>query len=215
MPLKDTMQAQAMEPLRLEIGRLVELGRIEEALGKLDEASKRSTGSGLQLLKALPDEQLVALLGGEGGLDAGKALLLAELLNLAAGVYDEQPDDGSSAGLSSKALRLYLEAFAADPELLEHYAPRLEGLEAKLSDYTLPAELERQRFAYYTRQGIYAKAEDSLFELLDRGEAELSSAEDFYRELERRSDAELRAGGLPREEVEEGLANVARLRQKA
>jgi tetratricopeptide (TPR) repeat protein len=212
MPLKNTMQAQAMEPLRLEVGRLVELGRFEEALGELDGAAKRSTGSGLQLLKALPDDQLVTLLGGEGELDAGKALLLAELLNLSAEVHEEQ--SGADTGLSSKALRLYLEAFEADPELVEHYAPRLSALEAKLSDYALPARLERKRFEYNLRQGAYDKAEDSLFELLERGEAELlTRAEAFYRELEQRSDEELRTGGLPREEVEEGLANLEELRR--
>jgi len=73
---------------------------------------------------------------------------------------------------------------------------------------------------YYERAGRYADAEDVLYELLtetrtlDAGEFETGAdvGAAFYGRLLARADAELGAGGLPREEVEEGRHTLEQMR---
>lgn len=87
----------------------------------------------------------------------------------------------------------------------------IEHLVRKFDRHILPEATQRKLFAYYEKFGRYAKAEDVLFDLLDhtRGDADtVEIGTGFYRRLLDKSDAELRAGGLPRDEVREGLKQV-------
>jgi len=59
--------------------------------------------------------------------------------------------------------------------------------------------------------GKYSQAEDALFEMIeaeDAGEGIVEQGIAFYTRLQQKSDAELLAGNLPREEVAEGLAHL-------
>jgi hypothetical protein len=67
-------------------------------------------------------------------------------------------------------------------------------------------------FRYYESAGKYSKAEDVLFEALeDSGGADwVAAGQAFYERLAGKSDAELAAGNLPREELEESREELAR-----
>ena len=61
---------------------------------------------------------------------------------------------------------------------------------------------------------MYARAEDLLFEMReagDHGGEILARGTAFYQRLQRKSDAELKAGNFSSEEVEEGLARLERM----
>ena len=66
-------------------------------------------------------------------------------------------------------------------------------------------------FRYYERYGTFAKAEDMLFHMLnDYPEATdiKTSGLQFFERLLTREDGVLETGGLPRNEVEEGLEQL-------
>ncbi|HEV2660598.1 MAG TPA: DUF6483 family protein, partial [Ktedonobacteraceae bacterium] len=65
-------------------------------------------------------------------------------------------------------------------------------------------------FAYYELSGQYARAEDTLFDLLETGNNRemVESGRAFYTRLLAKSDADLQAGNLARDEVDEGLAQL-------
>ena len=63
--------------------------------------------------------------------------------------------------------------------------------------------------ATYEELGRYARAEDCLFELIDRDWAPARDlGERFYHRLMARTDAQLEDGDLSREEVDDGLVEL-------
>lgn len=101
---------------------------------------------------------------------------------------------------------------------------RLTGLELS-RDSALPEELRQggsgdrqgssgqlaQALTSLLRQGQLGKAEDLLFEHLDpEDEGVLAAALDFYRQANALTDGELEAQGFTREELLEGLSQVAK-----
>jgi hypothetical protein len=61
-------------------------------------------------------------------------------------------------------------------------------------------------FAYYEQAGKYDEAEDVVFDLVATNTEYRSLAVSFFERLLKKSDEELQAGGLTREEVHESLA---------
>jgi hypothetical protein len=207
MPIKETLSyfLEMLSELRQQVTRLRDLGRVDAARAEIDAALKRYTGSNLELLRALPRDQLLNLLMSGGRLDADKTFFIAEMLVL------ESELGGVPLEHHLKALTLYLEAFESEDELFGPYGDRLSLLTQQL-DGDLPTELGLRAFEVCAAAGAYARAEDVLFSLLeggDNGEL-LARGQSFYLELLRRSDDALEAGGLPRDEVEESLRELNR-----
>lgn len=90
----------------------------------------------------------------------------------------------------------------------------VEQATAKLNDYRLPLETQITLLRHYHAQGKYAKAEDLLFAWLDEApneapdEALIEGGTALYQSLLEQPDSVLEAGGLPRVEVEEALADL-------
>ena len=77
-----------------------------------------------------------------------------------------------------------------------------------MDPFTLPRDVLSTLMRFHEAQGRLAKAEDVLFMLADTPDAALHAAGcAFYERLRRMTNARLRAGGLSREEVDEGLAD--------
>ena len=92
--------------------------------------------------------------------------------------------------------------------------PEVEGLLYKLSNYDLPGRTKTLLFRYFEQTGSFANAENTLYELLDADPEDreiLESGKAFYRRLLHQSDAVLVAGGLTRDEVEDGLMKLMRM----
>ena len=82
---------------------------------------------------------------------------------------------------------------------------------SKLDDYLLPLATQVALLGHYCERGDLAKAEDLLFTWLDEapGNAELlEHGIELYQSLLTQPDDELEAAGLPRPEVEQGLADL-------
>lgn len=210
MPLKDDLVTRMMERIEqiiLTVTALKEESRFDEALAEIEGTTRESTGSGLDVIHLLPSEGLVDLLSSAGTINAERCLLIAELLRLEEGVREARGEAASPARLL-KAFDLLLEALLAEEALLPAYSSRVAPLYAKLEAFELPPQTERRMFEFAALRGDFAEAENRLFSLLQTcgPDAELlARGRRFYRALLEQSDATLEAGGLPRDEVREGL----------
>lgn len=211
MPQKDDfltrLQAELAGTLE-QARRLYSGGETAAALATLHEAQRRIVGIDHDLLRRIGSADLLVLLGGAGAPDTEKCLHCAELL---AAEYELRADSGEAdAAQGHKALALYLSVLDAEPGLAPHYGERLQTLTRSLGDAAPPATQE-QLVAAYLHAGRFDEAENWLYRLLNaEPKAARVRAEAFYRELLTLDDGVLEAGGLPRAEVEEGLANATR-----
>ena len=147
-----------------------------------------------------------------------KTLMLCALLKEAGDVAtaEDSLEDGRSYYL--KGLHLLLDASASEGPLdWPEFVPSVEVFVQALADTRLPLSTEAQLMQHYELIGDFAKAEDTLFSMLDADPANPGLLElgiSFYQRLRSQSDSKLAAGNLPRSEVENGLAEI-RQRQAA
>jgi len=175
----------------------------------LQGAQRSMVGLESDLLRRLSSADLLVLLGGAGGTpDVEKCLQCAELLSAEHELRTDLGEDDSAQ--ARKALELYLNVLAAEPDFAPHYSGRLLALTRSLG-YAAPPPVQAQLIDAYMHAGRFDEAENWLYRLLNAepGAARVR-AKAFYRELLTLDDAALEAGGLPRAEVEEGLANATR-----
>jgi CheY-like chemotaxis protein len=111
--------------------------------------------------------------------------------------------------IAPSVTRRLLDRFATslpDPALAERLAARAAALD-------LPSRQRMDLCRLQEAVGRYADAEDSLFEVID-GDPDDGAAVDqgiaFYQRLLAKEDADLEAGGLPRDEVRAALAELLR-----
>lgn len=208
-------QAWALVVARLRAGRYT------EALEGVDEAARRHVGLSLRLIEGMSSADLLGMLRVGDTLDRGRCVLLAELLRKQGEILELQGRPGDATSARLKALDLYLEVHDAyDASELAERRAAMERMIGRLEEYRLPPAALSRLLPYYERARRYADAEDVLYELLAetraQGEAAFASAADagdaYYRRLLARTDAELEAGGLPRDEVEEGRRTLERAR---
>jgi hypothetical protein len=149
-----------------------------------------------------------------------KGFMLATLLKTRGDLIAGQgrPEDGRQYCL--KGLNLLLDTFGRS-EVTERpdFVPAIEAFLTGLRDAPLPAKTSAMLMRHYEQTDEFARAEDTLFGILDAGPDQvefLDFGRSFYRRLLELSDDSLTAGNLPRVEVEAGLAELdqrkARLR---
>lgn len=183
-------------------------GQHEAALAEADNALYHLLGMSGALVAALPPDDLVAMLRRDATKAAGQercALLAAFLLEQAVNLEALQRH-AEGRVIRRKALQVVVMVTAeADGAPVPEHLPRLEPVAADLEPSELPRTMYPLWLAALEREGAYAKVEDLLFEMLaaELGDAELFAwGEAFYARLERKSDAELAAGNLPRHEID-------------
>lgn len=189
-------------------------------------------GTSAALLRRLGTEDILGVLRTAGYVDGERAYLLgalfeaeAELLVAEAaraedgGAEDGGTKDGGAepdpevTSLRLRALDLILEAGIeelGEPDIPE----RVERLRSAVAGEPRPAASWERLHHYFAAAGSYARAEDALFAWLDALDAAVSDSRQvqylsdmggsFYRSLDGVGDDALEAGGLPRDEVEEG-----------
>jgi hypothetical protein len=187
--------------------------RFDEAELAVAGAAKNLVGLDLETLLALPVDQIVTLFSPGGSLDAGKCLVVAELLVEHGEIRGLRGDEETAYGARIRALSLLLEVSGREsleriPEP-ERYLARIESLTTALSNYPLVPAVQLKLVLHHERQGAFADAEDVLFELVDAGDEDaVAFGIGLYQRLLAKSDAELERGKLPREEVEDALSQL-------
>jgi len=205
------MIAQLVKALQ-QILKLKESGRHDDAMREIDQAMQRICGLNSLLVNTLTEESLAATLRGGATIDHGKCIVLAGLLKEEGDIFKARGLDDESFARYHKALYLYLEAFTSEEELrLPDYSEKIAELVGELEDYVLPRATMARLVRYYEREGDFAAAEDAVDLLLEEDDSAEARAiaRELYERLLERSDAELDAGNLTRDEVREGLARVS------
>jgi|GEM_PF-226919 len=202
-----------------------------EALSELDELMRRQFGMNLNLLNSLPAEDVIEMFRFRGVIEVDNLQQAARLIEEEAYIYqekgrvegidDQEKMDAEDAALVRlmRALHFYLYALnhGANRELLQ-MPERVDGILEQIQEYELPVRTEKQLALYREQQGRYDAAENGWYRLLHLGaEYPVQYEEDakaFYQRLTELADEQLERGGLPRDEVKEGLAQIKELEAK-
>jgi hypothetical protein len=142
----------------------------QELSAELDFQFKKLLGRGAPAVAQLSETELLALLVEEGPTHAvrEKTLVLTTLLLEAGDVAmaEHRVNDGHAC--YGKALNLLLDTLARG-EALEcpEFVPKVDAVLAALAGAALPLPTQARLMQYYERMGEFAKAEDTLFALLD------------------------------------------------
>ncbi|GCE46743.1 DUF6483 family protein [Thermosporothrix hazakensis] len=192
--------------------RLRKFNRHEEALIAIDEYLIKMTGFSSSLINSLSERDLIKALSPLGSLNIEAALWAAVLLKTEGETYEEMGNTTESYYRYVKALHLMLytlfeEPRSAETELFED----VEALLKKLDEYDIPQETKQLVFRYFEHQGHYSRAEDLLYEMLDAAPNDpiiREEGEQFYQRLLTKTNSDLQAGNLARDEVEEGLQRL-------
>jgi Family of unknown function (DUF6483) len=188
----------------------------EEALIYIDELFLRTVGLTTGFINSASEEMLLNMISPLGVLDVEKCLWMAVLLKEEADIYEELGKSNESYHRYLKSLHLFLEVAlrTIDVKDLDMAKAIMDTLN-KLAEYELPLKTKSKLFRYFEQIGSYARAEDVLFEMVESEEAVeggfIGQGIDFYQRLLKKSDADLKAGNLSREEVEEGLGQLKRM----
>lgn len=193
---------------------MIEDGEYEKALELIDGAFKDFFRLGSKFFNSFSEENLLDMAKTSSVLDADKCIIMAKLLMEESRVYEKLYGSGESLRLYSKSLYLYAEAYEYVDENtdLNIYFADIDTLIAKVSQYKLDSNLQKQIVGYYMKKGSYDKADNFLYDLLeDTGFSEGSReyASEIYKALLSRTDAELEKGNMTKEEVLESLKSVS------
>jgi hypothetical protein len=145
-----------------------------------------------------------------------KVLFAAALLDQAGDIHAAQEQTEMSTACYIQALHLLLELIITDDHVsMPNYAPTVEDVLAKIDPETLSLETQQTTMRYFEKVGAYARAEDTLFAMLDAvaGDPETTAnliviGDLFYERLQQQSDAALIAGNLARSEIATGMADL-------
>src|SRR5688572_29598274 len=196
------------------IDSLKKARRWEEATDGIDREFNRLTGQSVREAANLSETELLALsISGEPTQAVReKTLMLTALLKEVGDVATEQGRSAEARDAYLKALHLLLDTLAqAEVEDCPEFVPKVGFFVAALQLDALPPSTHARLMQHYERTGEFAKAEDSLFAMVEAESQNLAITEfgiSFYHRLLAQSDAALTAGHLPREEVEQGLKEI-------
>ena len=183
-----------------------------EAENEIVAAAKTIIGLDLKMINILNIEDIMKLMK-TSDLYAGRCIVSAELMNEYGLVIKMKGNETESESVYLKSLRLYLEALLAKeiPEPEKYYS-KVNELISKLKESEFSNELNNYLIDYYELSGQYSKAEDIIFQLLENQNSEIKNkAVSFYNKLNLRTDEELIAGNLSREEVNESLEEISQM----
>lgn len=199
---------------------MAKLAGLEKA-GKWDEASsvagsqfKALAGAEADELLAMSDTELIARMA-EGDTIFGiqeKISMVARLFKENGEILRAQGRIEKSHACYLKGLHLLLNAIADDPIAPRpDFLPTVEAFVIGLHDSSLNLETNAMLMRHFEQFREYARAEDSLFNILDAepGNVELLDfGIGFYERLLRLDDEKLELGNLPRAEVNAGLEEL-------
>jgi hypothetical protein len=206
-----------IQQLGVALGQIIfRKGREEydEAEAIISRTAQTLLGFDMALLRRLSDEGIISMLRRPDSADVGAFIVAAELLREQGEIDEARGGEDAGYDCYHKAMSLFLEACLGAPEQCDSdYASKIAFLTGKLAPYPLPPTIRRKLFSYYEEVADYARAENVIHHMLEDGDPQAwERGVAFYERLRGKSDGELEAGGLPRDEVEEGLEAFRELR---
>jgi tetratricopeptide (TPR) repeat protein len=203
----------------VEIVGLVRAQDYEAALRRIDILLRTLLDLGPDAVASLTEGQILArlTLGDPPSLVQERCAVIAAALRQLGIVAAAQQRPDTARDCFLKALHLALGLrLQGGPTPLEEYVPAVDDLLEHLKPFGLPSRTWAALMLYHEQHGRYDKAEDALFALLEAAPADADAHAiglGFYTRISALSDERLAAGGLPRDEVLSGLAEIRRRQQ--
>lgn len=207
-----SLKMQELSEVIAKILKLLESKNIVESHEIIDDAFKRLLGISPRVAENLSYKDLIQFSGSSEAAQSIKLIILGELLKLDGDIGKQEGDTNKSIDLYIKAFNIFIKAMSIDKDTcLEISSKSISYISNEISEYELAFDALYSLFKYSEFLGNYAKAEDTLYELLEATDTELdmvAEAITFYKKLLTKSDEELIAGNLPREEIEDALKQL-------
>jgi len=204
----------------MRIRALRQGGRWAEAWQAVDAECEKIAAAGARNLARLSETELLARVAKDQPTQTVRArlFLVISLLQEAGDIATAEGRLEDAREIYLKALHLLLNVSAEqDPAGHPAFVPRVEALVHCLADAPVPVRTQVMLMRHYESTGQLAKAEDTLFSVLDATTNDPASIElgfAFYQRILRQNDATLMAGNLPRTEASEGLRELQRRQSK-
>ncbi|MFC5530867.1 DUF6483 family protein [Cohnella yongneupensis] len=177
----------------------------QEALEMIDEFLSKELRLRSRLAMGLTDEQLLQMLTVGGVPNAESVAVIAACLQEEAILLADLGQADQAIPRYAKALRLNLYLLRENVEIEGwNLGARAEELLEALSPYRLDVETKRAIWSWHESNASFADAEDLLYELFEETGVTAREGEEFYARLSAIPDDGLIAGGMPRNELEEG-----------
>jgi Family of unknown function (DUF6483) len=184
-------------------------GQYPKALDEIQKASKQILGIELEIFRKLSDLQMIDFLSLDVSLGIPKCYAAGMLLKEEAEILDLQGKAAESIDARLKSLILLTEAAIEKGNPLDSdHASAVDGVAGKLNEVDLPVHIHKKLFRYYELVREFGKAEDALFEILEKEPSFIEEGMLFYERLKKKSDKELTEGNLLRKEIEESLKEL-------
>ena len=204
-----------------EILHLKKRKQYDEASVIIQTTAEKILGMKMDLMVHLPYDHLLAVLRDDVPEGMVKCLVLAELLKETASIYEFQDKVNESYLCYAKSFNIFFQIlFIKDSASLLEYLPqdelqrRFESLAEvteQLRSFKLSEEILFKIISYYEQVGAFSRAEDLIFETIETAEnpqVVIEQGIDFFKRLRLKTDTQLIAGNLPRDEVESGLKEL-------
>jgi len=204
-----------------EILGLKKRKQYDEASIVIQTTAEKILGMKMDLMVHLPYDHLLAMLRDDMPEGMVKCLVLAELLKETASIYEFRDKVNESYLAYAKAFNIFFQIlFIKDSTALLEYLPQEElqrrfesmaQVTEQLRSFQLSEEVLFKVMSYYEQVGTFSTVEDLIFEAIDAAEDPQNVIEQglsFYKRLKLKTDAQLIAGNLPRDEVESGLKEL-------
>lgn len=181
----------------------------EEALLVIDDLLDRQFRMNGKLIRQLSDADLVRMMTTNGIVETANLSGVALLMKEEASILNELGRTEQSYPIQLKAFHLFMRLALLDaPAMLRTPSEEAADLAQQLDGYELPRATKLLMWEWHEGDKRYDEAENILHELLEDGMIPREEAEGFYLRLLLLPDESLAAGGLPRDEVVEGLERV-------
>ena len=186
----------------------------EEALIYIDDIFLQTTGFSASFVNSASEEMLLQMISPLGVLNVQKCVWIALLLKEEGDIYVEMGNEDESYYRYLKSLHFFLAAAKQGDEVRDiDIDSAIAYTLGALENYEVPQQTKLALFSYFAARGHYSQAEDMLFDVIESGEKPtdariVEQGRAFYQELRGKSEEDVAAGGLSKQEVEEGLKRL-------
>jgi hypothetical protein len=195
------------------IGQIMNLRRErkqEEGLLVIDELLDKEFRLSSKLIRSLSDDDLIKVMSTNGLPDTDHLQAIAILLKQEALLQAELGKETESFAGYVRSLRLFirLSLLEAEPTLVQPDDEVRDLLET-LRPFELPVPAKRLLMEWHEAGGRFADMENIMYELLEDMALSAADAAAVYERLLLLDDGKLVQGGLPREEIRQGLTDLS------
>lgn len=179
----------------------------QEALQSLEELLSGLHMPGAKLLTSLPEDNIIQMISTGGSIEPDRLAAVGMILKERGEILEEFGSGQEGLNTRLKALYLLLKSheLGANPKVID-YPSAVQELVNSFRTFCLPSPTLLLLHKYYVDLGHYDLAENALYDLFEVGEKDTRQLGFlFYERLLELPEELLESGGLPIDEVKDGL----------